>query len=135
MESITHFSLSIKNKNSSFGQLSVRDRQLVEQVNQVILSNMSNEDFDVTILAKKIFLSVSQLNRRLNQIIGCSAGTLIRKIRLKYAAELLQQRRKSISDIAYEIGYRNQANFCRSFRQEFGSPPSCFAKKARSKAI
>lgn len=105
-------------------KLSKRDQLFLKDVENIIKRNISNEDFDVNDLAKSVFFSVSQLNRRLNKLMNCSAGMLIRNIRLEYAAQLLAQKKATINQIAFEIGYRNQANFCRSFKQQYGYAPS-----------
>ena len=49
-----------------------------------MLHSLIRKDFCVEYLAGKMHLSVSQLNRRLNALLGLPAGQLIRNLRLRY---------------------------------------------------
>jgi AraC-like DNA-binding protein len=43
---------------------------------------------------------------------------------MRYAMELLLQRKMSISEIAYEVGFKNPSSFTKSFKKHFGKSPS-----------
>lgn len=101
----------------------------VRRVKQLIRSNFDNELFDVNELARQAHLSVSQLNRKLNKHLHQSAGQLIWEMKMDYATQLLSQDEAAIGEVAYEVGYKNQAHFCRSFKRRFACTPSAF--KAR----
>lgn len=47
---------------------------------------------------------------------------------LIHAARLLAKNAASVSAIAMKVGYKNQAHFCRSFKKQFGCPPSEYSK-------
>lgn len=100
----------------------------LSKVRSIILDNIENEQFDARLLATQVHLSISQLNRRLNQLVDCPAGTLIRQVRLHYAAELLTSNTLSVGTVAFRVGFANQASFCRSFKQHFGCTPSRYGK-------
>lgn len=97
------------------------------QVHQLILRNLAEEDFSVEVLADHLCLSVSQLNRRLKSLHLSTAGQLIRQYRFQRAAELLVRDVATVSEIAYLVGYRYPAHFCRGFKNHFGCTPSTFA--------
>lgn len=101
-----------------------REEKFLEEVEQAIHQNLSNDEFDVSALAQTVCISVSQLNRRLNSIRDCSAGYLIREIRMNYAARLLTDNAASVGEISAKVGYKNQAHFSRSFKEWFGCSPS-----------
>ncbi|PHN05974.1 helix-turn-helix transcriptional regulator [Flavilitoribacter nigricans] len=107
-----------------------QDEQFLEKVRHHIVRNLANEHFSVQDLADNIHLSVSQLNRKLNKLIGQSAGKLILEIRLRHAAGLLESNVASIGDIAYRCGFRDQAYFCRRFKKQFNCTPSTFRRRA-----
>ena len=96
----------------------------LQNIHKIIQQNLENVQLSVTFLAQKVHLSVSQLNRKLNKLANLSAGKLIRTCRINHAVLLLQEKRFSIGEIAYRIGYANSAHFCRSFKQYFGCTPS-----------
>lgn len=102
------------------------DQAFVTQVIDIIDQKMGDPDFTVEILAKELFMSSTKLTRKLNALIDQTPGQLIRLKRLSRAAELLKDGQKSINDIAYEVGFNVPENFTRSFKQQYGVPPSEF---------
>lgn len=102
----------------------------IGKVRCLIQLNFDNELFDVAELARQTHLSISQLNRKLNKYIHLPAGQLIWEMKMEYAAHLLAQGEATIGDVAYKVGYKNQAHFCRSFKRKFSCTPSTFRGKA-----
>ncbi|MCI0697189.1 helix-turn-helix transcriptional regulator [candidate division KSB1 bacterium] len=76
----------------------------------------------------KIYLNISQLNRKLHALIGQPPGQLIRSIpKLRErAADLLQQGAGNVAEICYQVGFSDQANFTNSFKKQFGAAPREF---------
>ena len=87
---------------------------------------MADERFDAAALATKMYISSSQLNRKLNATTQFTAGVLIREYRMSYAATLVLNDAYSIGEIAYKVGYSCPTNFSRSFKQRFGCSPKDF---------
>lgn len=95
-----------------------------QRIYNIIQHNLENEQLSVEFLAIKVHLSVSQLNRKVNEISNQPASKLIRDLKMQYASSLLKEKRHTVSEIAYRIGYANAAHFCRSFKRHFGCTPS-----------
>ena len=108
--------------------LNLRNNLFLQNLANIIYCNISNAAFSVQSLADQAYLSVSQLNRKLNALIGKPAGKLIREIRLQYAAKLLTDNSVTISEIAYQTGFSDQAHFCRSFKNFFLCTPTTYRK-------
>ncbi|KTD76585.1 helix-turn-helix domain-containing protein [Legionella waltersii] len=87
---------------------------------------------DVTKVAKHCYLSVSQLQRRFKQAMGCSIAEYWRMRKLHHAKRLLAQRNLSIEAIAFALGYENLPAFSRRFSKVFGTSPSQWRTKALS---
>lgn len=79
-------------------------------------------------LARILNLSPRTLERRL-EAEGQGFRDLARRARHERACELLRAGRLSVTQIAYQLGYADVANFTRAFRREAGLPPSAFAKR------
>ncbi len=105
------------------------DQAFLEKVISAIEKNIGDEAFGAEKLAVVAGMSTSNLNRKLNALIDQPAGQLIRTMRLQRAAELLEREAGSISEIAYQVGFRVPAHFSRSFKQQFGCSPSEFQRK------
>ena len=69
-------------------------------------------------------MSQPQLHRKLTALTGKNATQFIRSIRLAKANELLLATEKSVSEVAYEVGFSDPKYFSRVFSDEFGVPPS-----------
>jgi AraC-like DNA-binding protein len=100
------------------------DQKFLKKILEIINDHISDSGFSVDKLADKIGLSRSQLHRKLVALIGESPGDLTRRIRLTKAAKLIIEKFGNISEIAWEVGFSNPANFAQSFRHQFGVSPS-----------
>ncbi|MFK7925307.1 MAG: ATP-binding protein, partial [Bacteroidia bacterium] len=107
------------------------EQSFIKEVLEVIESNLTNEQFSVESLSEAIGMSVNNLNRKLRALIDQTAGKLIRSMRLQRAADLLQQKAVSISDVAYEMGFSSPNHFARSFKNQFGVSPSEFVTQSQ----
>lgn len=77
-------------------------------------------------LAKKIKLTVTQLDRRMKKVFKLSTAQFIRKNRIVAAASALRKTNKPISQIAQESGYSDQSAFTRQFSATVGMTPSAY---------
>ena len=97
--------------------------EFVKKVRELVEANFTNYEFSVEQLCKLIFMSHSQLHRKLEALTGCSPNKFIRIIRLNKAKELLANPSLSIATIALDCGYNDPGYFARVFKQEFGVTP------------
>ena len=108
------------------------DRQFLSSVVETIQDRMADDGLSVEELAHRFSMSRSQLHRKLKALTGYAPGSLIREVRLRRAAELIQEGGRSLSQVAYATGFADQAHFSRRFRDRFGCTPSEF--RAEKKA-
>lgn len=99
------------------------------RVSRHIETNMDNTAFSSTDLAKLVFLSRTQLHRRLKAILGIPTSLFIQQLRLKKAVMLLQHTNNTITAIAFEVGFKDVSYFARVFKKQFGMTPSAFRKQ------
>ena len=88
--------------------------------------NLDKEDFDTNQMSRILGVSRTQLYRKLKALTGVSASTFIRSFRLAKAQNLIVTKDMNMSEIAYEVGFKDPAYFTRAFTKEFGIPPSLF---------
>ncbi|MFT3935307.1 MAG: AraC family transcriptional regulator [Chitinophagaceae bacterium] len=84
-----------------------------------IFSQVSVED-----LAQKNNLSVSSFKREFKKLYDDSPANYIKNKRLERAAELLAISDQRITDIAFECGFNDLANFTKSFHDKYKSTPT-----------
>lgn len=79
-------------------------------------------------LAKQHCTTVRQLERHFKYDVGLSPKEFINIIRNRYAQQLIQINRseKTLSDIAFECGYYDQAHLTREIKKHTGAAPSVF---------
>lgn len=99
------------------------EHEFVKKVRNIVVANFSNYEFSVEQLCKQVFMSHSQLHRKLEALTGCSPNKFIRIVRLNKAKELLTNPSLSIAAIALDCGYNDAAYFARVFKQEYGKTP------------
>lgn len=79
---------------------------------------------NVNELAAHCYLSVSQLERRFKYFTGLSPKTLARLVRFDHTCSgLLNATSSRLTDLAYEMGYFDQAHFNREFKAFTGRSP------------
>lgn len=105
-------------------QIASKDQNFLNEAIAIVEKNMSNSDFYVDDLGKEMGLSRMQLYRKLKGLIGQSANEFVRSIRLKRAAQLLNQGSMNISEITYEVGFNDLQYFRDCFKKQFGVNPS-----------
>ena len=91
---------------------------------EFIERNMSDSDLGVETIGAELGLSRVQLYRKVKALTGQSPVELLRTARLHKARRLLQDSGKSISEVAYEVGFTAPSYFTKCFRDEFGISPS-----------
>ncbi|PKL81359.1 MAG: hypothetical protein CVV24_15645 [Ignavibacteriae bacterium HGW-Ignavibacteriae-3] len=109
------------------------DQQFLEKAIQQINDNLESTNLSVEMLADKLCLSPSQLNRKLKALIDQAPGQLIRNIRLQRAAELIKLNAGSLADICFQTGFSDQTYFSRAFKNQFGCSPSAYKKDNASR--
>ena len=101
---------------------SASDRQLAAVTN-VIENNLSNPDLNVDFVCKALDLQSKALYRLLKKYVGVSPVDYIRQMRLRKAAMLLEQKKFSVSEVMYMVGFSSPSYFAKCFSALFGCPP------------
>ncbi len=114
---------SENNSSTKPSLLNTKDQFVQQVINQVLL-RLSDENFSIEELASKVFLSRTQLHRKLKAITGLSASQLMRTVRLEKAMELLQANAANVTEAAYQTGFSSQSYFTKCFSEHFGFAPS-----------
>jgi signal transduction histidine kinase/DNA-binding response OmpR family regulator/ligand-binding sensor domain-containing protein len=99
------------------------EHEFVKKVRALVEANFTNYEFSVEQLCKLVFMSHSQLHRKLEALTGCSPNKFIRITRLQKAKTLLTNPAAGIAAIAMDCGYIDPGYFARVFKQEYGVTP------------
>jgi AraC-like DNA-binding protein len=101
-----------------FSPVTYSFRQIIESN---LFSHVSVED-----LAQKTNLSVSSFKREFAKLYNSSPASYIKNKRLEKAGELLLTSDNRITDIAFECGFNDLANFTKSFHNKYNTSPTYY---------
>ncbi len=104
------------------------DQEFLATVINYIVKNISNNQLGVEQLGDTMNLSRSQIYKKIKALTGKTAVEFIRCIRLKEAVKLMETRKYTLSEIAYETGFTSPSYFTRSFKHQYGKAPSDYMK-------
>ena len=105
------------------------DNEFLNKALLIAEENISNSQFNSESFAEKMFVSKSQLNRKLHALTGRGPAEFVRIIRLKRAAQLLLERQFSVTQVAFEVGFNSPSHFTKAFQQQYSCLPSEFTSK------
>ncbi len=105
------------------------DDKLLNKVMKIINENLSNPDLNVEMIATEVGISRVHLHRKLKELTNQSTRDLIRNIRLKQAATLLNDKRHSISEVAMQTGFANVTYFSTAFKELYGITPTTYMEE------
>jgi AraC family transcriptional regulator, positive regulator of tynA and feaB len=112
--------------------------RLFTRVCSIVKDDFVDPDLTPSAVAAAAGISLRYL-QKLFTPRGTTCGQFIHTMRLDHAARLLQRRavcitKLSLSDIAFEAGFRDYKFFSRKFRQRFGCGPSEYAQSDQRNA-
>ncbi len=100
------------------------DEEFLKKAIQIVESNLKDPDFSALKFCREIGMSRSSLYLKLKAITGESTSDFIRRIKFKKAAELIETKKYSVTDVAYLAGFNSVSYFSTSFKQYFGYLPT-----------
>lgn len=125
------FSGNSKEEEKEEEMLGAQDQTFVTRLREVIRDNMGDSDFSVERIGEEIGLSRVQLYRKVKALTGQTPVELLRKARLERSRRLIEKTEKSVSEIAYEVGFTSPSYFNKCFKDEFGISPGAMREKAQ----
>lgn len=115
---------SNSDENDAFEKLSNEtDKTFAAQLRKIIQDNLSDNEFNVERIGDEIGLSRVQLYRKVKALTGYSPVEMLRKARLTRARHLLRTTEKTVSEVAYAVGFSTPSYFSKCYRDEFGESP------------
>jgi signal transduction histidine kinase/ligand-binding sensor domain-containing protein/DNA-binding response OmpR family regulator len=100
------------------------DQAFFHDLHEVINKNLSDEEFNVEQLCKKLYMGRTTLYRKVLALTGETPTDFIRSYRLKRGAELLKQNFGTVLEVAFEVGFSNSSYFAKCFKEKFHQLPS-----------
>jgi signal transduction histidine kinase/ligand-binding sensor domain-containing protein/DNA-binding response OmpR family regulator len=102
------------------------DKMFVKKLKEVINKNISDPEFNIDQLCKKMDMSQPTVYRKIHALTGESPTEFIRSYRLKRGAELLKSNFGTVLEVALEVGFSSANYFTKCFKKKFHQLPSTY---------
>jgi AraC-like DNA-binding protein len=99
------------------------DEKFLSSITQIIEDRLSDSDLNVSALCDISGINNKQIYRKLKQLTGMTPVEYIRSVRMKKAAMLFRQKKFSVAEVMYMVGFSNHSYFSKCFKSEFGKTP------------
>lgn len=109
------------------------DERFLNKAMEVVEANISDCELDIESFAIKVGVSRMQLYRKLHALTNMTVKEFIRHIRLQRATQLLVQDKMNVSEVAYEVGFKDLSHFRKCFKREYGMSATEYVEKMRQK--
>lgn len=108
---------------SGADKLSEPDKGFLAKLRDAVMEQIEDSALSVEQLGEKLCLSRVQLYRKTKALTGYSPNEYIRNIRLKTARDLLSTTEKTVSEVAYSVGFTSPSYFAKCYKDYFGESP------------
>jgi len=105
-----------------------QNHSFLEDILQCVENHLADPAFSIEVLCTELGVSERQLQRKLKLVTNKSPSQVIRSARLYRARDLIINEGLSVSESAYSTGFNSVSYFTKSFKNEFGKPPSKFSR-------
>jgi signal transduction histidine kinase/DNA-binding response OmpR family regulator/streptogramin lyase len=120
-------------QESAIASLPAQENDFLQRLIGVIDANLDNVAIDADGFARAMYLSRSQLHRKINALTGLSLTEFVRNYRLDQAQEMLLRKEGTISEVAWRTGFPNAKYFSTCFKERFGVTPSALGNAGRER--
>ena len=100
------------------------DNEFIKNTLNYINENINEPELSVEVLASKVFLSRSQLYRKIKTLTGVSVNEFIRNVRLEKAKELIELGNDNITEISFKVGFSSPSYFTKCYKEKYGHLPT-----------
>jgi signal transduction histidine kinase/ligand-binding sensor domain-containing protein/DNA-binding response OmpR family regulator len=115
--------------NNAKEKTTTLDNDFIQKVLNYIHENISEPELSVEVIASKVFLSRSQLYRKLKTLTGVSVNEFIRNVRLEKGKELIKLGNNNINEISYKVGFTSASYFTKCYKAKYGHLPTQMEKE------
>ena len=116
---------------SDFSMLDAMDQQLIKNIEQYVMQNMSRGQISLEELATAMGMGRVPFFHRIRSLTAKTPAELVRDMRLKHACILLKRTNINMSELATNVGFMTAENFINIFREKFGMTPLEYRLKHR----
>jgi transcriptional regulator GlxA family with amidase domain len=114
-----------------FAMADTMDRQLLKNIEQYVLQNMSRGQINLEEMARAMGMGRVPFFHKVRNLTNKTPAELVRDFRLKHACILLKRTNINMSELAVNVGFMTAENFIKVFKEKFGLSPLEYRLKHR----
>ena len=111
------------NTIGDYSMSSAMDQQLMKNIEQFVLQNMSRGQISLEEMATAMGMGRVPFYHKVRAITAKTPAELVRELRLKHACTLLVTTNINMSELAINVGFMTAENFANVFKDKFGMTP------------
>ena len=104
------------------------DENFLKNALEVAEKHMDNTRFNAEQFAYELAVSRPLLFTKMKALTNQTPNNFLKNLRMKRAAQLLEQQKLNVSEVAYKVGYRDTRYFSKCFQAQYGKTPSEYMK-------
>jgi AraC-like DNA-binding protein len=120
----------VSGKARKAAAVSARDRRRAVET-ALWIDAHSHEEIELEDAAAQAGVSAFHFLRAFSAVLGVTPHQYLLRSRLRHAARLLADEQRSVTDIAYDVGFADLSNFVRTFHRAAGVSPLKFRQASR----
>ena len=111
------------NTIGDYSMNNIMDQQLMRNVEQFVLQNMSRGQISLEDIAAAMGMGRVPFFHKIRAITTKTPAEVVREIRLKHACTLLVTTNINLSELALNVGFMTAENFINIFKDKYGMTP------------
>lgn len=133
IQRIRHTMMETKDEEQDESTIAKRvtmDQEFLERATRCVIDHIDDSDYDREAFASDMGASASTLYNKLRALTGMNVTAFIRDQRIKAACQLAKENPDlRVSDIAYQVGFKDPKYFATSFKKVMGIQPKEYFSK------
>lgn len=102
------------------------NNKFIEKATAIVETNISNPHFSISDFSKEMGLSRTLLYSKFSSVTGYTPNDFIKIVRMNKAISYFKEKKYSINEVAFMVGFEEPAYFSTSFKKIFGKSPKQF---------
>ena len=111
--------------------MSKEENEFINKLVNQIYEDMQSGDISVEKLSKAMYISRSQLSRKVLNLTGMSTSDFVMQVRMGKARRLLEDTTTPITEVAVKCGFNDPSYFTRMFKKTYDITPSQARKRSK----
>ena len=110
-----------------------KDHAFLEKLYQLISENVDNQDLDINIFARALYLNRTHFYQKVKAITGYTPFELLKAFRLRKAADLLVNTDVPVAEVSMMTGFKSRTHFSKIFKEKYSVTPGKYAEEMKKK--